>query len=503
MCFSLGCSKCWKTFPREAFGEKPDFSGFDVDEWVERSGEEHKALAKRLLQAKTKTEKSKLESASGVRYSELFRLPYFDPIAAHVVDPMHNLLLGTAKHAFNVWVETGVLDKKKISEIDALMSKVGRKSELGRTSKSMSLSNTMKADEWKNWVLVFSLYCLKDTLPASHFNLWQIFVRACALLLKPYMKHAELENAHQLLLLYCRKFQETYGRKYCTPNMHLHLHLKKCIENYGPVYGFWAFSFERYNGILGSYHTNNRSLTITLMRKFIDGIRVVSSYQQLEGQGLPALDEFRLMNKIPESMYLPLLYIRGKDIIKEEDLWKVVYTLITVPKLACLPDADSQSVSLVLNDLFLHKNVTLQTKFIKSYERIKLGSEVIGTARYRNGASSDQYLFARLHYSINSLQPAIVKDIIEISLKIDNEKEGNLIFLKIGLLEKHQKEKLYGERCPMTVWSIIEKEERFIPISFIHKKASFTKGRVSFDSFIVENMKRSKIRSSDIVYFVL
>ena len=34
-----------------------------------------------------------------------------------------------------------------------------------------------------------------------------------------------------------------------TPNKHLHLHLKECVENYGCVYGFWLFSFERYNGL--------------------------------------------------------------------------------------------------------------------------------------------------------------------------------------------------------------------------------------------------------------
>jgi len=28
--------------------------------------------------------------------------------------------------------------------------------------------------------------------------------------------------------------------------------------DYGPVFGFWLFSFERYNGHLGSTYTNNR-----------------------------------------------------------------------------------------------------------------------------------------------------------------------------------------------------------------------------------------------------
>ena len=53
-----------------------------------------------------------------------------------------------------------------------------------------------------------------------------------------------------------------------SPNMHSHMHLSECIENYGPIQVFWLFSFEHYNGILGSYHTNQRAIEIQVMRKF-------------------------------------------------------------------------------------------------------------------------------------------------------------------------------------------------------------------------------------------
>ena len=39
--------------------------------------------------------------------------------------------------------------------------------------------------------------------------------------------------------------------------MHLHLHLKECMLDYGPVYSFWCFSFERFNGILGKFNNNH------------------------------------------------------------------------------------------------------------------------------------------------------------------------------------------------------------------------------------------------------
>ena len=51
--------------------------------------------------------------------------------------------------------------------------------------------------------------------------------------------------------------------------MHLHLHLEQCIENFGPAH---SFSFERYNGILGSYHINMKSIEVQFMKQFSTGV---------------------------------------------------------------------------------------------------------------------------------------------------------------------------------------------------------------------------------------
>ena len=51
----------------------------------------------------------------------------------------------------------------------------------------------------------------------------------------------------------CKKFQDLYGPKAITPNMHLHTHLKQYILDYGPLHAFWCYPFEWYNGILGSF----------------------------------------------------------------------------------------------------------------------------------------------------------------------------------------------------------------------------------------------------------
>jgi len=65
------------------------------------------------LYSRSFTTKSALHTAeanAGVRYSVLLDLPYFDPVTFTVIDPMHNLYLGTAKHVFKLWIEKETLN---------------------------------------------------------------------------------------------------------------------------------------------------------------------------------------------------------------------------------------------------------------------------------------------------------------------------------------------------------------------------------------------------------
>ena len=92
----LGCSKCKKEFVSGQHGL--DYSGFNRETWVPRTNEEHRKDVEKLSKCKLKTELAKKESELGCRYSSLLDLPYFDPPTMLVIDPMHNLFMGLAKH---------------------------------------------------------------------------------------------------------------------------------------------------------------------------------------------------------------------------------------------------------------------------------------------------------------------------------------------------------------------------------------------------------------------
>lgn len=102
----LACSKCTKPFPgnvQEGF----DYSGYVTTSWLPRDPARHRVNAKAAKVALTQTARQELESKYGVRYSVLLELPYLNVIRQHVIDPMHNLFLGLAKHAVSVWKERG------------------------------------------------------------------------------------------------------------------------------------------------------------------------------------------------------------------------------------------------------------------------------------------------------------------------------------------------------------------------------------------------------------
>ena len=113
---NCGCSKCMKKFLGGV--ESKDYSGFDMDSWECRSNTQHRQYVALVKAARNKTEQQQLETFYGCHYSVLLELPYFDPVQMCIIDPMHNLFLGTAKHMVkNVWLAKNAHNQKQLIEL--------------------------------------------------------------------------------------------------------------------------------------------------------------------------------------------------------------------------------------------------------------------------------------------------------------------------------------------------------------------------------------------------
>ena len=265
-----GCSKCKKEFiSGEHFGDKMNFGGFE--DCLHRTNEEHRSQAQEILIEDTYQGRENKEVKYGTRYSELMQLDYFDCIRYTIIDPMHNLFLGTAKHIMkNIWLPNKILKQSDLKTIQQVIDSMKVPSNMGRIPNKIASSfGSFTAEQWKLWTVVYSEFALKKYLPSEDYQIWLLFVKGCRILTAPVITIQSLAVAHSSLMQFCKKFESHYGQMQVTPNMHLHSHLVNCVLDYGPVNNFWLFSFERFNGVLGDFKTNQRAVELQLMRKFL------------------------------------------------------------------------------------------------------------------------------------------------------------------------------------------------------------------------------------------
>ena len=269
------CWKCSKYFPYNESISRIDFSGVEVG--FPRTHNEHKQNAVKTLEARTPSERNTLELNTGSRFTELMHLVYYDCIRFSIIDPMHNLFLGSSKRILQSQWMDNYLCRKDMVAIQQNIDNCTIPSNFGRIPRKLqSEFSCLTADEWKNWTILYSLISLHGILPSHHLTCWQLFVQACTIFCSPVLLVSDIDKANDLMRRFFVTSESLYGSSFLTLNMHLHLHLSDCFRDYGPPYGFWLFSFERFNGILGHYNTNQLSVEIQLMRRFIDDMTAKS-----------------------------------------------------------------------------------------------------------------------------------------------------------------------------------------------------------------------------------
>ena len=143
-----GCNKCTKTFQVGNVGDPVDFSGFEL--CPSRSINEHRAQVHEIQSTTSQDDRNRTESKYGVRYSELLRLPYFDCVRFTVIDPMHNLFLGTAKRVMETWLKSSVLSQADLELIQSKVDAVLVPTNIGRIPGKIARSfSGFTADQWK------------------------------------------------------------------------------------------------------------------------------------------------------------------------------------------------------------------------------------------------------------------------------------------------------------------------------------------------------------------
>ena len=116
---AMKCYRCEKRTTYSGEYRKTHYGGMEnYDEWVTNPADAslHRKHAQEWLECNSKSTRENHFKEHGVRWSELLRLPYMDPIRFAVVDPMHCLFLGIAKWIIkSIFINQGKLTMDQLS----------------------------------------------------------------------------------------------------------------------------------------------------------------------------------------------------------------------------------------------------------------------------------------------------------------------------------------------------------------------------------------------------
>jgi hypothetical protein len=256
---AMKCNRCEKrgTYSREY--KKTHYGGMqDYNKWVTRPANPllHRQYAHEWLRCFSKASREAHFKEHGVRWSELLRLPYMDPIRFAVVDPMHCLFLGVAKWIIkSIFINQNKLNMEQLHIAQNRMDHVDLPPDIGRIPPKIAIGNdgfsNLTADQWKTFIMIYSTTILWDMLDDNDRKILGHFVRACNLLVARFITEDDLKEAQERLKDMAYLIENTYGPEFITSNIHLALHIPDCCRDYGPIYNFWLFPFERLNGYIG------------------------------------------------------------------------------------------------------------------------------------------------------------------------------------------------------------------------------------------------------------
>ena len=170
---NLGCSRCYCNFGTGTFGVN-NYSGFNKHNWKPRTNDRHRQDVGSTLKCRNKTQREKRESEVGCRYSVLLDLPYFDPIRMLIIDPMHNMYLGTAKTIFHkVWMVHLVNNKTALAEVNHRIASLTVPTAVRFARIPSPIDYSLTAEQWMIWVNYYSVYCMHGILSDEEIECWR------------------------------------------------------------------------------------------------------------------------------------------------------------------------------------------------------------------------------------------------------------------------------------------------------------------------------------------
>ena len=193
--------------------------------------------------------------------SAVFGIKGESPLASHIdlvnsipIDYMHAVLEGVTKQFLTMWFNTknhksSFYLGRKVKEIDRLLIKIKPPSEFRRSPRSIETTlKFWKANEFRAWLLFYSLPVVWPYLPSEYFHHWSLLVFSIHILVSKNVPKKILSLVKDSLEHFYYLTPKLYGIEACTANLHSISHITYFVEVWGPLWTHSLFGYENMNG---------------------------------------------------------------------------------------------------------------------------------------------------------------------------------------------------------------------------------------------------------------
>lgn len=206
--------------------------------------------------------------------SPLMQLPIFNVINSFPPEYMHSVLLGVVKLFLIVWLDSKNSQKpwyfgNKSQILDNRLSKILAPCEVTRIPRSVDNIKLWKALEFKNFLVYFSLPCLKGLLPQNFLKHWSLLVYAIRIFDSDKIELQPYKNATRAIRHFVLNVEELYGKEFMKYNVHLLLHIPQAVKNFGAVWAWSAFPYESNNSVLRNMLHNSQAIVHQICKSYL------------------------------------------------------------------------------------------------------------------------------------------------------------------------------------------------------------------------------------------
>lgn len=137
-----------------------------------------------------------------------------------------------------------------------------------RNPRSITDRNNWKANEWRSFLLYFSVGILYKILPLKYLRHFGKFINTIWILIQDEVPRLKVHTLKNDVAIFVHQYVTIYGEKHATYNLHQLLHLPTCVENLGPLWAYSNFPFENNNGKLQSFVKSPKGVLSQIMNKY-------------------------------------------------------------------------------------------------------------------------------------------------------------------------------------------------------------------------------------------